>query len=210
MKQLKTFLFAVLLSIMFLSCREPKLQLPIEEFYLLDIVNFPPMENDTNWHLVERLIKFDKDLDGTIIYKKSYEGAYYIGELQINDKLKNELIDAANNQKQDTLFKEWTGGIYDGPLYVFLLKKDSSTYINCAGIPRNLPQNLLNIQRSISIQDIEALTKIVRNEEVCLNQDSIRGYLDSFRPYIFKTIAPPPPPPIQPNIKFIAPVISTD
>lgn len=166
------------------SCIKNKnIHLDAEEFYIIEINNSYPLPNDTLWTFVLGVTEIEKDFEANRFFKKNhYTDNYYMKNIEINDSLKTNINGVLLKYSKDTLF-EGEPLIYDGPVYLFLVKKDSR-YIRYMGIPRHLPYDLNEIRKALI--DNKSSSKIGIQEI-----DSLKRYLCGFQKFVFDEYLPP-------------------
>jgi len=208
MKRICLFLF---LGFLLASCQKKKeILLPAEEIYMIafnyDFLN----AIDTNNHFnVKTISHINNQFMMNIFSRNSYKGDYYHTSQTFADSIKIKLSEIINFYDNDSIFEleEDYALIYDGPTYLFLIKKESKDdYIRLSGIPHTFPDDLNFFRSQIGSNPISCIEKLANN------QDSLKQEIRKFEKYaldalIFKEFAIPPP---NPSIKFIPPIIDND
>lgn len=187
------------------SCNTaPKLTLNADEVYL--VAYRYSLRNDSDIcyseFLVEGYTKIDYGFSSEMIRWKEFRGDYFCREINLSDSLKRKINDVITTYQNDSIFPEYTEGIYDGPSFLFLIKKGNQ-YTRLSGIPGNYSPDLEYILNNIYLyMSIDKMRLID-------NQDSVKSRIMEFE---YHVIGPelPPPPPLRSTVKFTPPVIQKE
>lgn len=203
MKKIFYILSFILLSI---SCtKQEHTKLSVENLYILKVNNCipeygPDGEEDSTYMQIHGLAEFNKNFSIDVINRNSHRGEFSSWVTKISDSVKLEINRIITNYKIDTLYYEEPRSIYDGPVYILLIKKEKNKFIRVGPTPWT-PKELINICKLTFEEDNISYKRLETN------QDSVKSILRSFEKYVVD-IYKPPPPPAKLKIKFIAPVIN--
>jgi hypothetical protein len=182
---MKHIIFILSLVFVFTACKDKRepLKLAAEEFYILEIGAYWDIGNKYDQLL--RLVEIDSMFNVRITMRKDISTPYCSDTIHISDSLKMKINKIINSYQSDSLY-EGDPRIYDGSVYLFMIKHKAGNYIGIRGIRPDLPDKLKEIQAYFFNDSI--LNKINRIDP---NQDSIIHLMHNLPLYEF---APPPPP----------------
>jgi len=210
---MKKICLFIALGFLLSSCQKKNATLlPAQEVYLIafhyDFLR--DIENDTiDRFRVAGLSHIDKHFVMNIVSPKNYKGDYLYSTVTFSDSIKVKLSQVINKYGNDSIFEleEDYALIYDGPTYLFLIKKEGKDdYIRLSGIPHTFPEDLNFLREQIGSDYIfSAVEKLVTNQD-SLKQEIKKIEKEALRCLIFREF--PSPLPEDSTIKFIPPNIN--